>query len=121
MIKTLFIVTTLFTCEYISAQKIQIDQQKAITLDNEQNRKAIGQHESTTHKAATGTYQFILTDQNHQFAVNDTFLVWIEDSRKETEDQFISIDENVTLFLPAKETIQKEDFKLLQDVTVKSH
>jgi hypothetical protein len=50
--------------------------------------------------------------------VNDAFLIWIEENRKQTEDQYISINEYIKVFVPAVRTIQAEDFKPLQSVTV---
>jgi len=121
MIKLFLFTTAFLTYEYASAQKIPVDQQKSITVDNEQNRVAIGQPTVSHQKALAGTYQVILTNENHQFALNDAFLVWIETTRKQTEDQFISVNEHITLFLPSKNTIQQENFKALQEVTVKEN
>jgi hypothetical protein len=118
MIKLFFITTAFLTCESVSAQKIPVDQQKSITVDNEQNRKAIGQSIISNQKATAGTYQLILSEQDHKFAVNDAFLIWIEENRKQTEDQYISINEYIKVFVPAVRTIQAEDFKPLQSVTV---
>lgn len=118
MIKLFFITTAFLICEYVSAQKFPVDQQKSITVDNEQNRKAIGQSIISIQKATAGSYQLILSDPNHQFAVNDAFLIWIEENRKQTEDQYIAINEYIKVFVPAVKTIQSEDFKPLQSVTV---
>jgi hypothetical protein len=119
MIKSLLVISTLFICELLLAQKITVEPAKYIALDTEQNRMAIGHSVNSTQKATVGTYQLILSDQNHKFAVNDAFLTWIEENRKQTEDQYISINEYVKVFVPAVNTIQAEDFKPLQSVTVK--
>ena len=121
MIKILLICFSLVLIEQVTAQKIQDNQRKLITEDTEQNRTAIGLKTQQVETAAKGTFQVILTDENHQFALNESTLVWIEKSRKENEDQFVVIDENITLFIPSKKTIEKEGFKLLQEVAVQTH
>ena len=118
MIKSLLIITTLFISELLMAQKITSEPSKFITIDTEQNRMAIGHSANASQKATAGTYQLILSEQDHKFAVNDAFLIWIEENRKQTEDQYITINEYIKVFVPAVKTIQAEDFKPLQSVTV---
>ena len=120
MIKELLIITFLFPSGIVLAQKNSAQSNKKETLDNEQNRKAIGTQTLDLSAKLNGTFQIILSDSSHQFALNNDFLNWLDRSRKEDEDQYIEVDAFITIYLPSKKTITTNNFVPLVSTIVKN-
>ena len=119
MIKILLFTTFFCTSSVLLSQK-NIDRTKEkITLDTEQNRKAIGETNVDLSTKLNGTYQVVLSDASHQFALSNDFFVWLDRSRKEDEDQYIEVDNFVTIYLPSKKTITADKFVPLVTTIVK--
>lgn len=119
MIKVLLTTAFFCTSSVLLSQKNSDRTKEKITLDTEQNRKAIGVNNDDLSTKLNGTYQVILSEASHQFAFNDDFFVWLDRSRKEDEDQYIKVDTFVTIYIPSKKTLTKDDFVPLETTVVK--
>jgi len=66
--------------------------------------------------ATFGTFQIVLNIPDMQYAVTEETRNWIEQNRLESEDQTLKIDENISVFIPSKNSISSIDFKPITNV-----
>lgn len=113
--------TLLFLCFCLSiysigySQRFPTQENQPILEGKASNEIAAFGH-STQNMASIGTFQILLNNSDMQFAISDETLIWIEEIRLMEADQTLKIDENVSIFIPSKNSISSIDFKPFTNV-----
>jgi hypothetical protein len=100
---------------FVYSQRIPSQENQPI-LENKASNETAAFGYSNKNLASFGTFQIVLNNSEMQFAVSEETLVWIEESRLLEEDQTVTIDENVSVFIPSKRSISSQEFKPLTNV-----
>jgi len=65
-----------------------------------------------------GTFQFIVKSIEHKVLRNEDFEFMIESNRKETEDVFMKLDDEVVLFIPSRLNINQPGYQKLAEYKI---
>jgi len=97
------------------AQRVPSQENQPVLEDKASNIIAARGY-SEMNLATFGTFQIVLNIPDMQYAVTEETRIWIEQNRLESEDQTLKIDENISVFIPSKNSISSIDFKPITNV-----
>ena len=66
----------------------------------------------------TGTFQFQVKSLEHKVLRNEDFEFMVESNRKETEDVYIRLDDDVVLYIPSRQKIQQPGYQRLTEYKI---
>jgi hypothetical protein len=85
-----------------------------------QDSLSIDKQKAERPEAKQGTFQLQVSSVKHvEFALNDEALIYFESLRRENEDLFIPLRDNVTLYLPSLSQIRMADYRALNWIEYK--
>lgn len=113
MKKMILVGTMLFSASVTIAQK---DQNTLPILTPEKGTSKENSYSMKSWESIDGTYQFIIADRNIKPLHNEELFNLIINSRKDSEELLIDVNEDIKVYILSKQQLNSPEFVVLERV-----